>query len=211
MAATKFLFDVDFGGGRAQPELKITAAAHEAALVDAEARGYARGLNAAEVRERTDAERRAAAAFERIAGALVDFVSNLKPLEGRLEAEAVEVAFAVARKLAPELIAREPSAEVAALIASCFAELRSAPHAVVRISESLLATAQGQIEQLARSRGFEGRLIVLGEDDIAVGDCRIEWADGGVIRDRAATEAAIGEAITRYIAARVDTTGAGGE
>ena len=37
---------------------------------------------------------------------------------------------------------------------------------------------------------------------MAPGDCRIEWADGGLVRDRAATEAAIGEAVSRYVAAR---------
>ncbi len=43
---------------------------------------------------------------------------------------------------------------------------------------------------------------MLAEPDIAPGDCRIEWADGGVKRDRAATEAAIAEAVARYVAAR---------
>ena len=38
--------------------------------------------------------------------------------------------------------------------------------------------------------------------DIALGDCRIEWADGGVNRDNAAAEAAIGEAVARYVSAR---------
>ena len=50
--------------------------------------------------------------------------------------------------------------------------------------------------------GFEGRLVVLGEPGIALGDCRIEWADGGVNRDTAAAEAAIGEAVARYVSAR---------
>ena len=52
---------------------------------------------------------------------------------------------------------------------------------------------------IARAHGFEGRLVVLGEPGIAVGDCRIEWADGGVNRDNAATDAAIGEAVARYV------------
>ena len=44
--------------------------------------------------------------------------------------------------------------------------------------------------------------MVLAEPEIALGDCRIEWADGGIVRDRAATEAAIGEAVGRYLGAR---------
>jgi flagellar assembly protein FliH len=42
----------------------------------------------------------------------------------------------------------------------------------------------------------------LGDPGIGAGDCRIEWADGGVNRDAAAANAAIGEAVARYIGAR---------
>ena len=48
-------------------------------------------------------------------------------------------------------------------------------------------------------QGFDGRLVVLAEPGLKAGDCRIEWADGGMTRDRDATEAAIGEAVARYV------------
>lgn len=201
-ARAKFLFDVDFGADRARDtELKITASAHTAAVADAEARGYRQGLSAAEAQANTEAERRRAAAFERIATAIEQLGATLAATERKLEAEAIEVACAVARKLAPELIAHEPLAEIAALAAGCLGELRSAPHVVVRVNEALHANAREELERIAAANGFEGRLVVLGETDIALGDCRIEWADGGVVRDRAHTEAAIAEAVARYIAA----------
>ena len=78
----------------------------------------------------------------------------------------------------------------------------SAPHIVVRVNSSLYSDAKQKLEEIARARGFEGRLVVMSEADIAPGDCRIEWADGGLKHDRAATEAAIAEAVGRYIAAR---------
>jgi flagellar assembly protein FliH len=42
----------------------------------------------------------------------------------------------------------------------------------------------------------------MAEPDIEPGDCRIEWADGGLKRDRLATERAIAEAVERYVASR---------
>ena len=51
------------------------------------------------------------------------------------------------------------------------------------------------VKRLARERGFEGRLVVLGEPDLAPGDARMEWADGGVVRDRARIEAAVLDAL----------------
>ena len=45
------------------------------------------------------------------------------------------------------------------------------------------------LQRLAKERGFEGRLVTFGEPDIAPGDVRLEWADGGIVRDRSRIEA----------------------
>src|SRR2546423_704128 len=199
-APVKFLFEDDFASGHASagPKRMIAAAAHETALARAEAEGYRTGMAAAEAK----IEGRAAAACERIAQAIATMAQGLSAIEARLEAESVEVAVAVARKLAPELIAAEPLGEIAALAASCFHQLIAAPHVVVRIAEQIYDSAHARLEAIARLHGFEGRLVVLAEPGLALGDCRVEWADGGLARDRAATEAAISEAVGRYVAAR---------
>ena len=203
-ARAKFLFNTDFGPVKETPP-KISLADHQATVAAAELRGYQNGLTAAEAQARTEAERRTAAACERIADMLAGIASKITTIEGRLEAEAVEVAVAVAGKLAPALVAREPIAEIAALAKECFTAFLAAPHLVVRVNSELYAVACERLDEIARSRGFEGRLVVLGEADIALGDCRIEWADGGVIRDRAAIAAAMDDLVGRYMAARRTT------
>ena len=138
---------------------------------------------------------------ERVLGAAIKGIAaRFSGIESRMETEAVDVAVAVARKIANELIAREPLGEVTALVADCFAQLVSTPHIVVRINDSLFEAAHARIEALAKQNGFAGRLIILAEPGIATGDCRIEWADGGVVRERAAIEAKINELVGRYIA-----------
>jgi flagellar assembly protein FliH len=119
-----------------------------------------------------------------------------------METEAVDVAVAVARKLCNELISGEPLAEINALVADCFSHLVSTPHLVVRINDSLYEAAREKIERQAAQSGFEGRLVILAEPEIATGDCRIEWADGGVVLERAAIEAKINELVGRYMASR---------
>lgn len=108
----------------------------------------------------------------------------------------------MARKLAPTLIAREPFAEIAALASDCFRQLVTAPHIAVRVNDALYAAAKEKLGDIVRARSFEGRLVVLAEPDIAPGDCRIEWADGGINRDSVAADAAISEAVTAYVSAR---------
>jgi flagellar assembly protein FliH len=202
-AATKFLFDVDFtaaGGG--QDRQTITLAAHALQLADAETAAYRRGYEDARTDAGIEAERRMAAALEAIAASLAEASAALKAIEARLECEAVEVAVAVARKLAPALVAGEPFAEISALASSCFRELIAAPHIAVRVNDELYAAIREKLDAIARGRGFEGRLVVLAEAEVAPGDCRIEWADGGINRDSAAADAAIGEAVARYVSAR---------
>jgi flagellar assembly protein FliH len=194
----KFLFDNDFAVGERGKPSAMALAEHAARLADAEAAGYRNGLAAA----KAEAEQRAAAALERIAAALDQLGRGLAAVETRLETEAIEVAVAVARKLAPELIAGEPFAEIAALATNCFRQLVAAPHVVVRVNDRLQQGAREKLDEITRARGFDGRLVVLAEPDIAPGDCRIEWADGGIKRDSAATAAAIDEAIARYVAGR---------
>jgi flagellar assembly protein FliH len=198
-APAKFLFDADFGAARGRPPDARSTPTFAAALAEAEARGYRIGHATGRAESGAESERRLAFAFERAADALEKLAQGLRTVESRLEAEAVEVATAVASKLAPALIAREPFAEIAALASECFAHLVGAPHVVVRVSEDLHTQAAARLTEIARTCGFEGRLVVLAEPDIAPGDCRIEWADGGLCRHRARTEAVITEAVERYI------------
>jgi flagellar assembly protein FliH len=202
-AAKKFLFETDFagntGGKPAEPVLTLTE--HEAKVAEAEASAQQRGYADAQTDAGIESGRRPDA-LERIAAGLTVANDGLHAIETRLECEAVEVAVAVARKLAPALIAREPFAEISALASECFRQLIAAPHIAVRVNDALYATAKEKLDDIVRTRNFAGRLVVLAEPEIAVGDCRIEWADGGINRDKAAADTAIGAAVTGYVGAR---------
>ena len=198
-ATAKYLFDVDFAAGE---KPTITMVEHERRRADAESQAYRQGFTAGEQQAHQEATKRMADALSVIADGLGRLDSALTAIETRLETEAVEVAVAVAAKLAPALIAREPFAEIAALATECFHHLVSTPLVTVRIAADIHETAKGQIEEIARSNGFDGRLTVISDESLAPGDCRIEWADGGIIRESTATASAIDETVARYITAR---------
>jgi flagellar assembly protein FliH len=203
-APAKFLFDVDFAAGadRKSAEPPITQAQHAIKLAEAEIAGHRKGYAEAHADAKVDADRRMADAFERIALNLTKANDALHAIETRLECEAVEVAVAVAKKLAPALIAREPFAEISALAGDCFRELVASPHIAVRVNDALYAAAREKLEDIVRAKSFQGRLVVLAEPDIPLGDCRIEWADGGINRNSAAADAAISAAVASYVSAR---------
>jgi len=202
VAKAKYLFDQDFAPNAKAAEKPIAAAELALMVGEAESKGFRQGFEAAEQEAAVITARRTAAAFERMADSIEHFARGIVAAEQRIEAEAIELAVAIARKLVPELVVREPFGEIAALVTECFRQLASSPHIIVRVNDALHATARERLEEIARTRGFEGRLVVIAEPEIALGDCKIEWADGGVVRDQAKIETAISTAILRYLGAR---------
>jgi flagellar assembly protein FliH len=201
-APAKFLFDMDFGAPDKTRERPATPAEIAERIASAEARAYRDGYEAAQREAKAESDRRAALALEEIGIAIKGIASRFSGIEARMETEAVDVAVAVARKMCAELIAAEPLGEITALVSDCFSHLVATPHLVVRINDALYEAAREKIERQATQSGFEGRLVILAEPGIATGDCRIEWADGGVVLERAAIEAKIDELVGRYMASR---------
>ena len=207
----KYMFDIDFAAPAAAKERAATAQEIAEQIANAEARAYREGFDAAQHEAKVESDRRTALAFEEMAVAMRGIAAAINGAEGRMETEAVDVALAVARKLCSELIAAEPLTEITALVQDCFRHLNATPHIVVRVNDTLYDATRERIEQLAKRSGFEGRLVILAEPDIAGGDCKIEWADGGVTRDRAAIEARVDELVGRYLATRNQADVSGSE
>lgn len=115
--------------------------------------------------------------------------------------EAVSLAKSVGQKLATHLIASRPTTELEALIAECLPSLSGVPHLVIRCHPDLADALRALASEQITSSGFAGRLVVMGDPDIRLGDGRIEWVDGGLVRDADELSAEIDRQITQYLAA----------
>ena len=102
----KYLFDEDFAAAKAADRSRM--ADHERQAAEAEPQAYRQGFAAAKAAGRTGpTERSRRTSRDRDA---LDWIERgLTALERTLETEAVEVAVAMAAKLAPALIARSRS------------------------------------------------------------------------------------------------------
>lgn len=194
-APARFTFDLDLrhppGTGPAQD------ARLEAIASDARAEGFAEGLAEA---ERSSASRLAAAA-DSLARSVAQMEQALETARSETLATAVDLAASIARKLAGGLMASQPQAELEALVGECLATISSVPHLVVRCHPDLADTIRTATDARIVASGFSGKLVVIADPEIAVGDGRIEWADGGIVRDSAAITAAVDTAIANYLAA----------
>ncbi len=200
-APVKFLFDTEFAAEvKREAEPKVTLAEHRNLIALARQEGQTAGFIAGEAQAMDSIARQKAIAFGAIGDRLTVAAEALRQLEGRLEQEAIDIAVAVAGKLAATLTAREPLAEIRRLVGDCFANLRGVPHLVVRVHDDLMDEARTELTRLASERGFDGRLVILAEPTIARGDCRIEWSTGGIMLDRDEIAMRIAEAVERYVA-----------
>lgn len=178
------------------PKVDIVTAQSQAETARAE--GFRAGREAAA----TDSATRLAAAVEKLGALLPGLEASLAGHTARMQGAAAQIGYMLARKLARRLIDREPEEEIVTLLSAALGELQQAPHLVVRVNEALADSLSEQIRPLAEARGFQGRLIVMGEPDVAPGDVRVEWADGGIVRCQADIEDALQEIVDRFAAAR---------
>jgi flagellar assembly protein FliH len=202
MSATpaKFTFDLDLGRNAEKGSL-MTESALQKTIEAARREGYAAGLVDGERTAIAKANKQLLAAADSIGNQAAALVAGLDDLGRHATGEAVLLAAAIARKLAGSLIDREPTAELAALIADCMSSLNGVPHLVIRCAPDLADAVRDIATQRMQTSGFSGRLVVLGDPDIPPGDARLEWADGGVVRSAAQIDAEIDARIADYFAA----------
>lgn len=199
--AVKFTFDTYFGerpaaAARApEVEMRVT----EADVENARKLGYAEGLAAGEREAAARADESLNAAMRQLAESAGALLAALDSQIAIARRESITAAVEIARKLAPAMIATRPETEIEAVFRDCLTHLNREPHILLRVSTPLVERLKGTVDQMAMERGLSGRVILLGEPAMTEGDCVVEWADGGVVRDRAEIEAEINQIVARYV------------
>lgn len=200
-APARFTFDLDLGR-RQEKARSVSESAVETMLADARTAAYAEGFSAGE----QSVASRTAQQLSQAAAALGDHVAAMAAQmdDARRQnlGEAVGLATAIARKLAGALLSRQPVEEIEALVVDCMASLEGVPHLVIRCRDELAEAVRATAQSRMQTSGFTGRLVVIGDPDLGLTDCRIEWADGGVVRNVSELSAQIDERIAAFLLAR---------
>ena len=185
-SAARYLFDRSFDAPPAGPPEDAPAVAIETftrddlerARADGVAQGHQEAL--AEMLAKNEHEQHVQAALRSIADAVSQFVAGRSELAAQAGRNAVLVAGAIARKVMPRFYVEHARSEVEAVVQDT---LR-------RLSPELpltLLVAPALHPYFARLPDESGRqLTVVADPAIAEGDCRIEWAGGGLMREHEA-------------------------
>lgn len=195
----KFTFDLDMAATGAKKQRLIADEELAELMTEAEQRGYERGLNEGEQSELAKTNKQIEQSTQMLVTKSGDAVQQIETAHAEMRADAVHLATTTARKLANALVALHPLEQIHNLMDECLASLDGAPHLVIRCNETLAAQIKEQAEQKIATSGFSGRLIIMGEPDIEIGDARFEWADGGLVRDMSAIAAEIDQKIEHFL------------
>jgi flagellar assembly protein FliH len=205
----KFTFDLDLGR-REEHHRLLSESAVASMVADARTAGFAEGYAAGEQGVTAKAAKQLSAAATALGERVAAIAASLDDNRKSTLAEAVELAASIARKLASSLVATHPTAEIEALVAECLASLENVPHLVIRCHTELADAVRELATDRIAASGFAGRLVVMGDPEIAIGDCRLEWVDGGLVRDQATLGIEIDSRIAAFLAARGIKQGASG-
>ncbi|MCW5750602.1 MAG: hypothetical protein KIT81_05590 [Alphaproteobacteria bacterium] len=193
----KFLFDRSFD----EPEEEAVAvSAPRFGVADLEAarqEGIAEGRRMGDAAARAALEQEMLAALRTLESGVAEIMRQQTAGIAALREAAARLGVAIGRKLSSNFTRLAPVDEVVAVIERCIDEQREEPRLVVRASEVVVEALRARIHAIVERGGYEGQIVLLPDDGLRGGDCRLEWADGGAIRDEAALVERITEIVMR--------------
>jgi flagellar assembly protein FliH len=203
----RFTFDLDLGERSIAPmapppEPTMPERLVAELLAQAREEAYAEGLAAGQRNAASLAAQTLAAAAGTLATQTAEMAAAVDAATAQAQREAIELAASIGRKLALHLLARYPGVELDALIAECMQNLAGVPHLVVRCHPELADSIRDGATAHMQTSGYSGRLVVMGDPEIRLGDGRLEWVDGGLVRDIGAVSRDIDHKISAYLSAR---------
>jgi len=204
----KFLFDESFDEPVAPPqpepleeEAPPPPTFSEAELATAREEAYRAGLQAGQEEARQGLEQASADTLASIGIALGEMITTIDRRAQEIEGASLRAAVDVARRLVPSLAASQAQVEVETIIAECLERLREEPRIVVRVADAAIDTIKSRLDDLAESKGFEGRIVLLSQPDFQPSEVKVEWADGGAERNLAAIWGDVDAALARALGA----------
>jgi flagellar assembly protein FliH len=114
-------------------------------------------------------------------------INNIAAIAQEQEGHIRNLALAIAKRILPSFTSQNGLQEIEALVNDTIREMAREPRLVVRVSGTEFDALNEKIQAIATQRAFPGKIVILSDAEVASGDCRIEWTDGGIERNTPAT------------------------
>ncbi|WP_417487324.1 hypothetical protein [Maricaulis sp.] len=145
-------------------------------------------------------EGRCVQSLQAIASQMQLILSRLAVESDGLRQEAAGLAIAAARKIAGEALAAYPIDTIEQVALEAVKDLRSEPRLSVRCNPELVEALAERLEKTARDAGFDGAIMVRGDDALPDADVRLEWGAGAIQRSADEIETRLNDVVARWLA-----------
>lgn len=168
-------------------------------LSEAQAQAEAAAAEALKT-DNAEAARIAAEALKVLAGRIQAILARMDAESEAMRADAARLAVAAARQIAGAALAAHGEDTVLECARSIMDDLRAEPRIAVRVTPDLADTIAEHLHAEAERLGLEGAVIVRADEEVATGDCVLEWRSGSIERTASDIEARIAELVERWLA-----------
>jgi flagellar assembly protein FliH len=212
----KYMFDLDFGS--MEPVVPVAQAEVAAATEDEmaadlpppptfsefemdEARriAFTEGHDAGVAEAAEVTERRQAEALSALASGFVQVQADQQAGIEAVRNDAMQLALSIVKKMLPTMTQRYGVDEIGGVIHECLMQIDDAQRLTVRAHPDLLDGVRAEAARVAEDAEFEGKIIYTADPKLALGDCRVEWGNGGGDRDHGQLWSEIEIIVTRAI------------
>ena len=113
--------------------------------------------------------------------------------------DATKTAIAVARKCFSHLTDTEAPKVIENMVQEVLSENLEEPRITIHLHTDLLEIMNNRMVKIAQAANFEGQVLVLEDDSITPGDCRVIWSSGSAERDMGALWQQIDEVVEKNL------------
>ena len=207
---TKFTFDLNFDAPKEalQPEPveevqeveeEVVPTFSEDELAQARAEGFEAGKEEGRKESAEATEQRILETIESVAENLAQIINNQVQANHDIAQEMIEISTAIAKKMFPDLNARNALGEVERVVQDTLKAITDEPRVQIMVHPDLREPLTDRIDAMTQRAGFDGKVYVNPDTTVNLGDCRVEWSHGAAVRDSETIMEQIDEIIKRNL------------
>lgn len=208
---TKFTFDLDFDAPEdsLQPELiveevevveeEVVPTFSEEELAQARAEGFEAGKEEGRKESAEATEQRILETVESVTENLTRIYNGQTQANHDIAQEMIQISTAIAKKMFPDLNARNALGEVERVVQDTLKAITDEPRVQIMVHPDLREPLTDHLAAMTQRAGFEGKVYVNPDNTVNLGDCRVEWSHGAAVRDSEAIMEQIDEIIERNL------------
>lgn len=168
-----------------EPEEEIIPTFSEEEVAAARQEGFADGKAEGIAETLASIEKNTEETLNNIAERVAPLFALQEQANQEISNDATALSLAVVRKFFPTLNEDSALNEVTSVVESLLGRLINEPNIQIKCNPAISDALTGRIDHLTKGNALIGKITVIAEEEIPLGDCKIEWSSGTAERNLA--------------------------